>query len=145
MGLKLEVKNRLGSTIIEVLISAVILASCAVVVGGLLLSTLGFAKRDSTKYEMVLAGRKLREELKSYVTANTSVTLHAPGSPPWHLPEDSSCTDCWALTEGHHNATAMLPQRLRDTYSATMAYDVSWPGAGQPQTPRVEITLSWER
>jgi hypothetical protein len=59
------------------------------------------------------------------------------------LPEDSSCPACWALAEGGHDATAMLPQDMRAGYGATMRYTVAnVPFAGKP-VPKVTIDVEW--
>lgn len=136
-------KRRLGGSLVEVVIAGVVLAMCAVTASGLLLSIFTVPRKASVKHEMILAGRKLREELKSYVTADVAVTHSAPGNPPWHLPQDSSCNNCWALEPGGHDATSMLSDELR-AKGATMKYVVTRQRVGGRILPKVDITLKWD-
>lgn len=117
-------KNRKGVSLIEIIISSLILLMAATAVSILLLSTFTSRKREEAMYGVSLGAKKLREELKSYVTGDTSILLNAPGRPAWHLPVDSSCSDCWALQEGEHDATGLLPASFREKYRAAMKYKV---------------------
>lgn len=136
-------KARKGNTLIEVMMASIILAMAVAAIGNLLLTVFTVPKRGNAQYEIAFAAKKLREQLKSYVTADTSVTLNAPGSPPWHLPDDSSCTNCWALADGAHNATDMLSSDLRTRYKATMRYTVTRELVAGRQVPKVRIVVDW--
>jgi len=137
-------RSRGGHALVEVIISAVILAVASAAISSMLLSTYSTPHKSIVKHQMLLAERKLREELRAYVTADTSVTENAPGDPPWHLPEDTNCTHCWALSEGDHNATLMIPESLRVKYSAAMRYTVAWEGDGLSKLQKVDIVTEWE-
>ncbi len=123
--------------------ASIILAMTAAAIGSLLVSVSLAPKRGNAQYEIAFAAKKLREQLKSYVTADTSVTLNAPGNPAWHLPDDSSCTACWALAAGAHKATSMLSGDLRTKYKATMQYTVTWEDFAGRQVPKVKIVVDW--
>ena len=125
------------------MMASIILAMAVAAIGSLLVSVSLAPKRGNAQYEIAFAAKKLREQLKSYVTADTSVTLNAPGSPAWHLPDDSSCTACWALAEGAHEATSMLSGDLRTKYNATMQYTVAWEDFAGRQVPKVNIVVDW--
>ena len=138
-----RMRMRAGNTLIEVIVACFVMAMTTVAIASLLLSTFAASKREIVQYEITFAAKKLREQLKSYVTADTYVTLNAPGSPPWHLPDDSSCNNCWALAEGEHNATSILSQELRTNYNATMRYTVTKELFLGRQIPKVRIVVDW--
>lgn len=135
---------RSGSALPEVIVAAFIMSFVAVTVGALLLSSNVFSKDTAIKYAMAQEAGRLRSILKNYVTADTSVTLNAPGSPPWHLPEDSTCNQCWALQAGEHDATALLAADLRDKYKATLKYVVKVEKFGGSEVRKVSIKSNWE-
>ena len=136
-------KKRKGVSLIEIIISSLILVMVAMVVASLLLSTFTSRKREEAMHEVSLGAKKLREVLKSYVTADTSVLLNAPGSPPWHLPEDSSCETCWALEDGEHDATGLLSENLRAKYSAALKYTIKSEISNGREVRRVTINVDW--
>lgn len=128
----------------EVLVSTMLLAMLTVAVSSLLLSMFGAAKAGQARHEISLEAKKLREHLKAYVTADTSVKDHAPGNPPWHLPGDLSCSGCWALSDGTHEASALLPESLRLKYKAAMSYTVTSEIFRGRQVRKVRIAVDWE-
>jgi len=136
--------KRLGTTLIEIIVAGALLAMLSVTVSGLLLSMFCTSKTGQARHEISLEAKKLREHLKAYVTADTSLTLNAPGNPPWHLPADSSCTNCWALANGQHNASDLLSADLREKYKATMTYRVTGEPFHGRTVKKVDIAIDWE-
>jgi hypothetical protein len=136
-------RARPGTALPEVLVATFILAFIAMTVSALLLSSNMMTKDSTAKYALSQEAIKLRAVLKNYVTADTTVTLNAPGSPPWHLPEDDSCSDCWALQEGTHEVTSSLPAYLRTNYAATLKYKVTLAKSGSRDIRKVSITAGW--
>lgn len=137
-------KTRKGATLVEIVVGSMIIAVTAALVGNILLASLSATTSDQTRFTITNEAAALKEELKNYVTADTSITQNAPGSPPWHLPEDSSCADCWALSEGVHDATTRLPAKLRDTYKATLKYTVTDEIYHGRKGQNVKIETNWE-
>jgi hypothetical protein len=138
-------KQRNGSTLAEVLVGAIIMAMAAAVVGGILLSTYKLKSCDKVRYSLAAAEADLREDLKNYVTADTSIITNAPGDPPWHMPEDVSCDDCWALAPGVHDVSGRLSRAIGAEYNATLTYTVTqrqWQGR---TVTNVKITTNWQQ
>jgi len=138
-----KMKTRKGVSLIEIIVASMLLVTVAMAVSFLLLSTLTGHQREEATHNVSLGAKKLREMLKSYVTADTSVVLNAPGSPAWHLPEDSSCASCWALEEGTHEATSLLPLSFREKYGATMKYSVKKELFNGREVRNVRISVDW--
>jgi len=137
------VRYRCGAALVEVVVGSMVLAMAAAIVGNVLLSS--FVVKNYDRVRFTLAGETvaLKEALKNYVTADTHVTLNAPGVPPWHMPEDSSCSGCWALAPGTHDVTQRLPVELRSKYAATLKYTVagrSYKGRG---VSYVKVEANW--
>jgi len=137
-------RYRNGSTLIEVVVGAMILVMAAAVIGNVMLSTFMVKRSDKLRYDLSVETAALREHLKNYVTADTSIVSNAPGFPPWHMPEDSSCASCWALSPGVHDVTSRLPAGLRADYKATLKYTVSIKDYHGRNVSNVRIETSWE-
>ncbi|MDD2805391.1 MAG: hypothetical protein PHV33_07535 [Elusimicrobiales bacterium] len=118
-------KRRRASALIEVVLGSIILAMAVAALGGILLSSFRVKDSGQVRFSLAEYSAALKEDLKNYVTADTSITLNAPGSPPWHMPEDASCAACWALSPGTHDVSSRLPSDLRTTYGATLKYVVT--------------------
>jgi len=132
-----------GGTLVEVMFAMLIVSLAVVGV----YSVLG-ASRDS---HLQLDERAVVDEsiasaadaLKDYVTADASAATAAmaPGG-SWKFPGDT-CTDCWALSIGDHDASGFITDKLKECYpSATLTYTVSCPSGVSPcddayQGPRV--------
>lgn len=135
---------RNGFALVEVMVGSIILLFTAAAVFALLLSISSSTKAGQARYEVSQEAAKLREHLKSYVTEDLAVLENAPGAPPWHLPEDSSCASCWALAPGTHDATSLIAQSLRDRYGATMKYAVTAEDYKGRKVSHVKISVDWE-
>ncbi|HBW22901.1 MAG: hypothetical protein A2X28_04145 [Elusimicrobia bacterium GWA2_56_46] len=121
----MKIAFRKGFTLVEVVVASMVLVMVAVTCASLLLSTFTSFPKEKIRYQAAQEAASLKEELKNYVTEDRSTTAGAPGNPPsWHLPDDSSCANCWALAAGTHTVTNRLPLEMRQTYGATMSYFV---------------------
>lgn len=117
--------QRSGSTLIEVVIATMVFAIAAAAAGAVLVSALTVKRTNRARSAMVGEIASLKDELRNYVTADTAVTHGAPGSPPWHMPEDASCNACWALSPGIHDVSARLSEELREEMKGELKYTVS--------------------
>jgi len=109
----MKIVSRKGFSLLEIMVASIILGMVAVTCATIVMSTYSSFSKDKARYLIAQEANNLKEELKNYVTADLSITLKAPGKPPWHLPDDTSCTDCWALEEGKHEVTARGRLRKR--------------------------------
>lgn len=141
-------KGTRGVMLVEALIAGLLLAITVLAVFAVILSGFSTTKYGEIKYQANLQARQLQEELKNYVTADTSVINGAPGSPAWHLPGDtcSGCAggaNCWALDACTHDVTARLPVEFRNDYNATMSYTVSVQTYSGKLLRDVRIDVNW--
>lgn len=139
----MKLVSRKGFTLIEIVVASIILAMVVVTCATLLISTFSSFPKEKSKYLASQEANSLKEELKNYVTDDLSITANAPGNPPWHLPDDASCSDCWALAEGNHEVTARLPAEVRATYGATMSYSVTIVQYQGREMRNVSINVNW--
>ena len=109
----------------------------------IILATYSSFSKDKAKYLIAQEANNLKEELKLYVTDDTSVTDNAPGSPVWHLPEDTSLPVRYALAPGTHIVTTRLPLAIRQDYGATMYYIVTDSTYQGRKISSVTITVDW--
>ena len=138
----LGAKSR-GFTLVEVVIATLLLAVGVAGVFSVTLSARVQSKRHAGRDKINQYGRRLGEELKSYVTGADPLKIHQglPGGE--HKHPDDTCTQ-WALSETcNHDVTSMLPQELRSApYNARLTYQVYAPAkAGDPR--KVEISMTW--
>ena len=132
-----------GSTLVEVMISILLVATAVASTTPIMISAHIAPVEDDIRRQMSLSARQLKETLRNYNTPTPTITLGAPGLPAWHLPEDSSCIACWALEDGDHDATAMVPASLRSAYNARMTYRVATVAA--PGAKEVRIYVAWNK
>ncbi|MBI3299209.1 MAG: hypothetical protein HYZ75_13655 [Elusimicrobia bacterium] len=133
-----------GAALVEVIISGLLIAiAVSSVMGALLHARRGAGKTGSLERASLHAER-LRTELKNYVTDDHSPLEGAPGTPPgsWKL-EGDPC-DCWALREGAHDASALLPEDFRTRHGATMTYVVSVTVVDGSPLRQADIKVRWE-
>ena len=135
---------RKAFTLIEVIIAGLLLSMMAIVCGGIILSTCGTFNLDKNKYLAAQEASSLNEELKNYVTGDLSVTLNAPGKPAWHLVDDTSCKDCWALAVGTHDVSGRLQDSMRQDYNASMSYTVTVAQYQGRSMRDVQINVKWD-
>ena len=128
--------------------ATLIISVAAATVSPLLITQRSMGGSEDVRQQMVAAASHLKEMLKNYNTPTTAIIIGAPGSPPWHLPEDSSCALCWALEEGRvHTVDALLPPSLRADYNAKLSYVVTLspnPYTGTAHR-NIKISANWSR
>jgi hypothetical protein len=135
-----RLRGRRGATIVEVIMSVLLVASIAVVCATVSITGRANEYRLRKRVAAGLAAQRLLEELKGYVTADVDAAP-GPGGPPngWGLPGDL-CGECEALRPGRHriDAGVWMPELAQST--GTLSYVVSLSSADQPT---VELEVSW--
>ena len=135
-----------GFTLVEVLIATLLLAVGVAGVFSVTLSARQQSKRHAGRDKINQYGRKLQEELKSYVTYTADTTPNSPADPA-RLPggnkkhPNDTCGE-WALsTACTHDVTSMLPDELkRPPYNARLTYEVKKEGLVR----KVDIRMKWD-
>ena len=138
-------RRRNGFTLIEVCVSALIVAIGATALFAVALSTRRTIAVSPIREQMNQYSRLLLETLKTYVTADTNVDTGAPNpaaANKWQLcAGDAAHT--WALTSGNHNADCLLPASLTAAppagASAQLRYTVSVTGGAR----KITVTMNW--
>lgn len=133
-----------GSILAEALIAALLMGIAVSSVVGGLLSASRSGGRSANRERAAMCTQQLLNELKNYVTADPSPRPEAPGFPAgtWNLPGDPC--GCWALQEGVHDATALLPADFRSRAGASMRYTVSVVDVSGEPLRRVQVSVSWQ-
>jgi type II secretory pathway pseudopilin PulG len=140
--------------LVEVVVAVLLLSIGITAVFSVCLSVRFKANRDVYRTQMDFYARQLLEELKSYVTADMSVTDGAPGTPAsWCHPKDTGCPGGWALADNVvHDVTDMLPSSLSSDHpagvKARLWYTVTLvpmtAGSANVNARRVDITMTWD-
>jgi len=136
---------RKGFTLVEVVIATLLLAIGITASFSVCVSVKFKVNKDDTRTRMNFYARQLLEDLKSYVTADTTDPDLAAGAPygTWSYCWAQGQCDAaaWALAPGEHVVTMMLPKTLRDDQGATLKYFV---GPGPDFDPHhVDIIMNW--
>lgn len=142
----MKTRSRRGGALVEVVIATLLLA---ITVTGVFAALLTAGTQSGSLVEREDASLhidRLLDELRNYVTSDTTPTVDAPGTPAgaqrtWSLPGDSCA--CWALQEGAHDVSARLPAALR-ARGATLGYDVSVVTVNGSPLRRVTARMTWE-
>lgn len=136
--------NNRGFSLIEVMIGTLLMGLVATSVFGVALSTSQNSGRIGRKTAASLVGRKIMEQLKNYVTADTIGTT-GPGAAPngWGFPGDDCA--CYAFSTGTHNldATLWLPELAGPPYNAKLSYTVTNAATGNGNQPTVSLNIGW--
>ncbi|HEX4047479.1 MAG TPA: hypothetical protein VH309_06575 [Elusimicrobiota bacterium] len=133
-----------GSSLIEVIISVLLVAMIAVPIMSTALNGAMTAGRTQRRMEAAAAVRRLSESLKAYVTADRTVAPGpGTGADGWVLPGDSSGRG--ALESGHHplSAELWLAPLAPQPYSGTISYDVNARATPEGPEPDVSFAVSW--
>lgn len=131
-----------GFTLVEVLIATLLLAVGVAGVFSVTLSARVQSKRHAGRDKINQYGRRLQEELKSYVTADPSNLQGAPGN-SWRHPNDT-CGQPALSDACTHDVTSMLPAELKSApFNAKLTYQVSTV-AKTGGLKKVEITMTWD-
>jgi hypothetical protein len=109
-----------------------------------LLTTSLLSGRSQDQEQAAVSLNQLFQELRNYVTADTSPSTDAPGgagATGWQLPGDAC--NCWALDAAHtHDVTARLPAPMA-AQGAKMTYTVSLVPVNGLEARQVTATLTW--
>lgn len=122
----------LGSSLIEVVISMLLIGMMSAMVMPVFLSGRMSGGRSTRRVAAADAIRRVEEELRGYVTADRSVA-GGPGTGPdgWSLPGDRSGR--WALAPGQHAldsavwAAALVPYQGEVSYTVSVRFTPSGP------------------
>ena len=136
-------KTRGGTTLIEIVISSLILGlACAAVMPVFLTSSISVARVDR-RQAAVDSIRRLTEELKGYVAADrSSITGPGAGSSGWDLPGDKSGK--WALEGGRHELDPKMWCAFLADCGGTMSYTVTVRATPSGPQPDVSVTVDWD-
>jgi len=135
-------RNDRGFTLIEVVIATMLMAVGVTAVFSVALTARYRMNRNLLKSRMSQEARRLSDDLKNFVTYDSTIVDGAPGS-AWRLPDDQ-CSQ-WALSEYCvHDVTGRLPGDLRKApVSASLAYSVSVEPRGHGYVRKVDIQMRW--
>jgi len=157
MGSRLRARRPSGGfTLVEVVIAALLLAIGVTALFSVCVSVRFKVNKDVYRSQMDFYGRQLLEDLRSYVTVDTTIMDGAPGNPAsWCHPmddcNDTKCPGGSALAVGDHCVTGMLPSSLSADppvgVHARLGYNVSVvpmvAGSTAVNVRRVDITMTW--
>ncbi len=144
--------NDAGSTFLEVVIAMLLVAVMASSVFSVALTAMSGGGQTMREFVADQASRQLSQTLKNYVTGdNTSTWIRGPGggANAWSMDNptaginDTSCVNCYALSDGTHTITGYMPGWFESTYNGTLSYWVDRPQAGV-NMPIVVITVKWD-
>lgn len=134
-------RRRNGFTLVEVCVSAMIVAIGATALFAVALSTRRTIAVSPIREQMHQYSRLLLETLKTYVTPDTSNNLGAPNG-SWALCAGDT-GQSWALGSGTHNADCLLPATLTAAppagASAQLRYVVLVTGGAR----KITVNMTW--
>lgn len=133
-----------GTSLIEVVISMLLLAMISVPIMATILTGAMSSGRLQRRGDAAAAVRRVSENLKAYVTADPSLALGpGVGSDGWSLPGDSSGLS--ALQGGRHplSAEMWLQTLAPNPYSGRISYDVTDRMTPSGHQPDVRFAVSW--
>jgi type II secretory pathway pseudopilin PulG len=137
-----------GAVMVEVLVATLLLGlSMSAMLGGMISLPLQSEKLESRE-RAALYTNQLLQELRNYVTGSPIAVAGAPGNPPWHMPADTCAglpKNCWALEEGLHDVSALLPGDLRaKPLRAKLKYEVTVRVIGGRELRDVRAFMEWD-
>lgn len=134
-----------GVVLVETLVATLL---AAVITSGVFMAILSsrqaLAKSD-VRTQATASAKQLLDLLGNFVTADPSAATvaYAPYN-CWNFrdPNDAGgvCLPGWALADGNHDATFLLPAELQGNFSAAMSYVVTTRADG---TKSVAVSLAW--
>jgi len=136
-------KPRGGTTLIEIIISLLILGmACAAVMPVFFTSSISAARVDR-RQAAVDSVRRLTEELKGYVAADhNDITGPGVGTGGWDLPGDRSGK--WALEGGRHELDPKMWCAFLTVCGGTISYTVTVRNTPSGPQPDVSVTVDWD-
>jgi hypothetical protein len=131
-----------GSSLIEVVVSLLLLAMMTAPIMSAALGAQVFSGRSDRRLAAAAAVHRLSEHLKPYVTADRTAA-RGPGQGPdgWTLPGDESRLA--ALESGHHDLQAAQWASALAPYSGNISYDVVVRDTPSGPEPDVRFTVTW--
>lgn len=99
-----SLRLRRGAALVEIIISMLLIGVAVSAMMSAMLSTSLQSGRSEDREQNALCLNQLLQEVRNYVTADTSSSPDAPngaGPKGWTLPGDT-CNNCWALAQGKH-------------------------------------------
>ena len=139
-----DILMRRGAALVEIVISLLLIGVAVSAIMSAMLSTSLQSSRSQDREQAALCLNQLLQELKNYVTADTSSNPDAPNGADaagWQLPGDAC--NCWALDETQtHDVTSRLPAPLAQD-GAKMTYAVRVVTVNGLDTRQVTATLTW--
>ncbi|MDE2509758.1 MAG: prepilin-type N-terminal cleavage/methylation domain-containing protein [Elusimicrobia bacterium] len=133
-----------GSSLVEVVISILLMAMLAVPIMSVAMSGHMAAGRAARRVAAAAAVRRISEHLKAYVTADrTLVRGPGDGDDGWHLPGDQGARE--ALGPGRHvlDPTRWLPAELT-AVGGRISYDVTPRRTPLGIEPDVRFSVGWD-
>lgn len=136
-------RGRRGATLVEVVISILLVAMMTGPIMSTVLSASMAQKRSEHRVAAAAAARGLSERLKAFVTADRSLA-NGPGvgRDGWSLPGDG--TEAYALAPGTHRLDAgVWAPGLKDC-GGSISYSVAVRDTPSGPEPDVRMNVSWE-
>lgn len=132
-----------GVALVELLVAMLLVALAVSAVAGSLLSVSRNRGRLERREQGLLHVNQLLQELKRFVSSDPSAqTADMAPEGCWNFrdpPPAGACLPGWALSDGAHDASFLLPGAWRAEFGARLTYTVSRP-AGLPE---VAARLNW--
>ncbi len=138
--------RRRGAALVEIIISLLLIGVAVSAIMSAMLSTSVQSTQSKGRERTALCLNQLLQELRNYVTAETSSSPDAPGgagASGWKLPKDTCSglgANCWALAVGSHNLDLTQARAVCGQNLDAMKYDVT---AGPNGTFQVAATVTW--
>ncbi|MFA6031068.1 MAG: type II secretion system protein [Elusimicrobiota bacterium] len=132
-----------GFTLIEILISVLLIAAVVTSIFPLLLTSKLQVVKSGRRGEALNYTRQAMETLKAFTTGDSSYPTGPGGALPWTYPGEA-CGGCWALAPGTHNLTPTLPASFTGApVNGTISYTVSDFACGSRTCKQVQFSANW--
>ena len=136
-------RNARGSSLVEVVISILLLALMATPIMSVALSGHMAAGRADRRIVAAAVVRRVSEHLKAYVTADRTVARGpGDGEDGWQFPGDKS--KLAALDAGHHELDPLHWAPALTPFGGTVSYDVMVRLTSSGAQPDVSFNVAWK-
>ena len=146
-----------GYTLVEVMVAMLLTSIMVTSVFSVALTVKTGGNKGERKIKAAAGARQVAAVLKNFVTGdptNTMIPGPGVGSNKWSMDggavDDTSCSNCYALTSGSHTLTGILPATFeaapfnaRVIYFVDPAGDTITDGVNTRPIPSVSITTTW--
>ncbi len=155
---RIKPRSDSGYTLVEVMVAMLLTSVMVTSVFSVALTVKTGGSKGERKIKASSGAKQIAAVLKNYVTGDPlTLTIPGPGTGPnsWSMDgnvgngvgliDDTSCTDCYALTTGAHPLRNILPAEFEASpYFAQLTYTVTVTDTvnGRP-VPSVTITTTW--